>query len=156
MSDYNANPLMQARDTPFGLPPFERVSADHFAPAFDVALSCHDAEIETIADSRDRATFDNTIAALDGSGRDLVRVALLFYNLAASETSPALQAVEREMSPRLAAHHSAVYLNARLFARVDGLHRQRSRSGRGGDVGPARLDRSAATGVSPRVNSSPL
>jgi peptidyl-dipeptidase Dcp len=126
MSDHNANPLLQTWETPFGLPPFDRVSTEHFAPAFDAALSRHDAEIDAIANNGEPPSFDNTIAALDGSGRDLVRVALLFRNLAASETSPALQAVEREISPRMAAHHSAIYLNARLFARVDALHRRRT------------------------------
>jgi peptidyl-dipeptidase Dcp len=126
MSAPTANPLLQAWDTPYGLPPFERVSAEHFTPAFDVALSRHDVEIDAIANNAAPPSFDNTIAALDRSGRDLVRVALLFQNLAASETSSALQAVEREMSPRLAAHHSAIYLNARLFARVDALHGRRT------------------------------
>ncbi len=70
-------------------------------------------------------TFDNTLAALDRCGRELRRIEQVFFNLTASETSPALQAVEREMSPRLAAHHSAIHLDARLFARIDAVTQRR-------------------------------
>jgi peptidyl-dipeptidase Dcp len=118
------NPLLQPWDTPFGLPPFERIRAEHFMPAFEVALSEHAAEVAAIAEQADAPTFENTLAALDRSGRRLSRIERLFFNLAASETSPALQAVEREVAPRLAAHESGIFLNARLFTRIDALHRQ--------------------------------
>jgi peptidyl-dipeptidase Dcp len=124
-----ANPLLQSWDAPDALPPFDRVRAEHFVPAFASALAAHDAEIATIADNADAPTFDNTIAALDKSGRALSRIELLFWNLTASETSDALQAVEREMSPRLAAHQNAIVLNGALFARIDALHRRRSELG---------------------------
>jgi peptidyl-dipeptidase Dcp len=120
------NPLLQPWTTPFGLPPFADVRAAHFAPAFDVAVRAHDQEISAIADNRDAPTFDNTIAALDRSGGALSRIELLFYNLAASETSPALQAVEREMAPRLAAHYNTLYLNRKLFDRIEQLHQRRT------------------------------
>ena len=120
------NPLLQAWHTPHGLPPFQDVAAEHFAPAFDAALAEHLADIERIAASAQAPTFHNTIAALDRSGRLLERTAALFYNLTASETSPALQAVERDMAPRLAAHHNAVHTHAGLFWRIDELHAQRS------------------------------
>ncbi len=120
------NPLLQAWHTPHGLPPFQNVAAEHFAPAFDAALAEHLADIERIAGSAQAPTFQNTIAALDRSGRLLDRTAALFYNLTASETSPALQAVERDMAPRLAAHHNTVHTHAGLFRRIDALHEQRS------------------------------
>ena len=85
-------------------------------------MRAHRAEIDAIAASPEPPTFENTVAALDRSGRDLARIERLFCNLAASETSPALQAVEREMAPRLAAHDSAIHLHAALFARIDALH----------------------------------
>ena len=72
-------------------------------------------------------TFANTIAALEKSGRLLERVAAVFFNLAASDTNEALQAIEREMSPLLAAHQSAIMLNGKLFARIDDLYRRRDR-----------------------------
>jgi len=120
------NPLLQSWDAPDALPPFDRARAEHFVPAFETAIAAHDAEIAAIASAAHSPTFDNTIAALDKAGRMLSRIELLFWNLTASETSPALQAVEREMSPRLAAHHSATLLNDALFARIDALHQRRS------------------------------
>ncbi len=129
MSLATSNPLVQPWNTPHGLPPFADIRAEHFKPAFDVALAQHLADIEAIAASPEPPTFDNTVAALDRSGRLLARTEALFYNLTASETSPALQAVEREMAAPLAAHASAVYMNARLFQRVDTLHAARATLG---------------------------
>jgi len=128
-SDMNTlaeNPLLQPWSAPYGLPPFEAIEPRHFVPAFDHALRSHLAEIDAIAAGGQPPSFENTLAAFDRSGRELDRIEKVFHNLAASETSPELQAVEREMSPRLAAHHSAIYLNASLFARIDDLHRRRS------------------------------
>lgn len=125
----SSNPLVQPWATPHGLPPFAEVQAQHFKPAFDLALAEHRAEVDAIAAHPDAPSFDNTIAALDRSGRLLARVEALFHNLAASETSPALQAVEREMAVPLAAHASAISMNAALFRRVDALHARRDALG---------------------------
>jgi peptidyl-dipeptidase Dcp len=119
------NPLLAPWTGCFGLPPFADLRAEHFAPAFDAALAAHRAEIDAIAAQAAAPTFENTVAALDASGRPLARIEALFRNLAASHTSPALQAVERELAPRLAAHQSAVLLDERLFARIDALHARR-------------------------------
>ena len=123
------NPLLQAWTAPFGLPPFPAIRAEHFIPAFDEALRLYREEIAAIAHSPQPPTFADTLAAFDRSGALLSRIEKIFYNLTASETSSALQAVEREMSPRLAAHHSAIYLDAALFARVDALHGRRGELG---------------------------
>ena len=117
-----ANPLLQPWDTPFQLPPFDRIQPGHFAPAFEAAVREHAEEIAAIAANPVAPTFENTVVAFDRSGRRLVRIEQVFFNLASSETSPALQAVERDVAPKLAAHESAIYHDARLFARVDGLH----------------------------------
>jgi peptidyl-dipeptidase Dcp len=122
MSLATSNPLVQPWNTPHGLPPFAEVRAEHFKPAFEAALAQHLADIDAIAASPQAPSFDNTVAAFDRSGRLLARIEALFYNLTASETSPELQAVEREMAAPLAAHNSAVYMNARLFQRMDALH----------------------------------
>jgi peptidyl-dipeptidase Dcp len=125
MTDPAKNPLLQPWQTPHGLPPFVDVRPEHFIPAFDHGLRGHRADIDAIARCPEAPSFENTLVAFDTAGRDLSRVARLFFNLAASETSPALQAIEREMSPRLAAHYSAIYLDAKLFARIDRLHQRR-------------------------------
>ena len=120
------NPLLQTWDEPFGLPPFELIRAEHFAPAFEQAMAAHRADIDRIANASAAPTFENTIAALDRSGRLLTRTEQLFFNLTASETSPQLQAVEREIAPKLAAHDNAILLDAKLFARIDSLHSHRA------------------------------
>lgn len=119
------NPLLQPWTAPFGLPPFAEARPEHFAPAFETALREHNREIDAIARNAAAPTFENTIAALDRAGRNLVRISLLFHNLSSSCTSDALQAVERDIAPRLAAHHSAIHLNQDLFRRIDALHARR-------------------------------
>ena len=125
MSSAASNPLLQPWDAPHGLPPFEATRAEHFEPAFATALKQHLAEIDAIGAGAEPPTFENTVAALDRSGRLLHRIENLFYNLTSSETSPALQAVEMRMAPLLAAHGSAVSMHRGLFARIDALHAQR-------------------------------
>ena len=125
MAELDVNPLLQSWQTPYGLPPFDRVDAEHYLPAFLHAMHAHRAEVNAIAESSDPPTFDNTIAALDKSGSDLQRIERLFFNLTASETSAELQAIERDISPQLAAHRSAIATNAKLFARIDAVHDRR-------------------------------
>jgi peptidyl-dipeptidase Dcp len=119
------NPLEEVWTGPFGLPPFATIAPEHFAPAFVAAMEGHRSEIDAIAGAAAKPTFDNTITALEASGRQLERVADVFFNLAAAHTSEALQEVEREIAPKLAAHRNAVLLDARLFARIDYLHARR-------------------------------
>lgn len=125
MSTAASNPLLQPWETPYGLPPFEAVRAEHFESAFAQALKEQLAEIDAIAADPRPPSFENTIAAMDRGGRLLRRIEGLFFNLTSSETSPALQAVEMRMAPVLAAHRSAVSMHRGLFARVDALHAQR-------------------------------
>ncbi|MBK6862057.1 MAG: M3 family metallopeptidase [Ideonella sp.] len=120
-----SNPLLEPWATPYGLPPFDAVQAEDFMPAFEIAMREHRQELDAIAACAAAPDFDNTAAAFDRSGRLLARLAGLFFNLAASETSPALQSAERELAPLLAAHDSAIYCNAGLFARFEVLHAQR-------------------------------
>ena len=122
----DANPLLQPWPAFHGLPPFDAIRAEHFVPAFEVALAAHRDELAGISKGPQPAGFDDTVAAFDASGRQLKRIERVFQNLAASESTPALQAVEREMAPRLAAHRSAIYLDPALFARIDSLHERRA------------------------------
>ena len=120
------NPLLADWTTPYGLPPFAATHPEHFAPAFEVALAEHLVEIEVIANAVDAPSFDNTVAALDRSGRRLGAIERMFSNLTSSATSPVLQAVERQMAPRLAAHESALAMHSGLFGRIDALHARRA------------------------------
>ena len=124
-----SNPLLDPWTGPYGLPPFARIRAEHFAPAFAEAMAEHLGEIEAIGNAAEAPNFVNTVAALDSAGRRLERIGALFHNLTSSETSPALQAVEREMAPVLAGHDSRVYTQAALFARIDALHAARASLG---------------------------
>ncbi|MDB5569524.1 MAG: peptidase [Hyphomicrobiales bacterium] len=115
------NPFFSAWAAPFGLPPFADIAPEHFGPAFARGLDEHRAEIDAIARESAPATFANVIEAFERSGRALRRVSRVFWNLASADTGEALQAIEREMAPRLAAHRSTIYLDAALFARVDAV-----------------------------------
>ncbi|MCE4223850.1 M3 family metallopeptidase [Methylobacterium sp. C25] len=114
-----SNPFDEAQwSTPYGLAPFERITPEHFSSAFAHALDVHQAEIAAIAADKRQPSFDNTIGAMERAGKGLTRVASTFFNLTGSNTSPALQAIEREVGPKLARHSSAVYLNPDLWARI--------------------------------------
>lgn len=115
------NPLLTPWNTPYGLPPFAEVRPEHFAPAFAEACTRHHAELDAIAANSEPPTFANTVAAFDRAGWMFNRIADLFWNLTAAHTSKELEAVEREMAPKLAAHLSSIYMNARLFARIDAV-----------------------------------
>lgn len=121
-----SNPLLASWRDPFGLPPFGKIRPEHFSPAFDTAIKEHAAEIDGIAAAKSRPSFANTIVALEKSGQSLTRVARVFYNLTGADTSPQLQKIEREISPKLSQHSSSVALNQHLFRRIDDLHQRRA------------------------------
>jgi len=114
-----ANPLLDDWTAQHGLPPFDRIRAVHFVPAFAVALKAHREEIDAIAGAEASPCFDNTVAAFDRSGRLVTRIRQVLSNLTASASAAELQAVERELAAPLAAHGNAIYLHAGLFARID-------------------------------------
>ncbi len=117
-----ANPFdVRHWTTPFGLPPFNEIRPEHFLPAFERALAEHEAEIAAIAGDKQPPRFANTVGALERAGQAIERVASTFYNLTGSHTNPALQAIEREIAPRLARHSSAIYLNPDLWARISAV-----------------------------------
>jgi peptidyl-dipeptidase Dcp len=115
------NPLLAPSDLPFGLPDFAAITDDHFAPAFDAALTRARAAIAAIAENPDTPTFANTIDALELAEDDLSRVLGVVWNLAGSDSNPAREALQRDLSPRLAAFSSEVSMNPALFARVEAL-----------------------------------
>ena len=116
-----SNPFLAPWTTPFEAPPFDLIRPEHFRPAYSDALAQHTREIDAIASRAERATFDNTIVALEESGQLLRKVEAVFGNLAASHTNDALQEIERDMAPVLAKHWNDIYLNANLFQRIDTL-----------------------------------
>ena len=124
-----ANPFFETWDTPFGLPPFARIRPEHFPPAFDRGMDEHAAEIAAIAASPEPPSFANTLEALERSGRLLDRVGRVFFNLTASATDDALDAVARDYAPKLARHAARIALDPALFARIADLHDRRGALG---------------------------
>jgi peptidyl-dipeptidase Dcp len=116
------NPLTQCPTGPFDVPPFAHILPEHFRPAFDRALDAHGVEIDAIAAQSDAPEFENTIGALERSGRLLARVSSVFYALAGAHTNETLLAIEREIAPRLSAHWDRIYMNEVLFHRIETLH----------------------------------
>ncbi len=116
------NPLLADWDTPFGAPPFSQIEEAHFLPAFEVALASHRAEIDAIASNEAEPTFENTLLAMENAGADLTRISRVFFNLTSSASNDEIRAIQREMSPRLAAHNAAITLNADLFARIEAIY----------------------------------
>ncbi|OXM46041.1 M3 family metallopeptidase [Amycolatopsis alba] len=123
------NPFAAPSELPYALPPFDRIADEHFLPAFEAGLAEHAAEIEEIAGSPEPPTFENTIAALEKSGRLLSRVSSVFFNLSGSNANDEIQRVQAEMAPRLAAHADAVNLNPALFARINSLFERKDELG---------------------------
>lgn len=119
------NPLLSEFDTPYGAPPFDRIEDAHYLPAFEKGMAEHMAEVLAIAESTDPATFENTIEALEYSGRTLSRTAGVFYNLNGSTTNDEMQAIAKEVSPKLAKHRDDINLNEDLFARVKAVYEQK-------------------------------
>ena len=122
-----SNPLLTEWRTPFGLPPFSAIGPDHYRQAFDVAFREHEAEIATIADNPAPPTFENTIDALELAGETLTRVGGVFWNLAGTDSTEHLRAIERDISPVLARHFAAISLNEPLFLRVAALYENRDK-----------------------------
>jgi peptidyl-dipeptidase Dcp len=119
------NPLLATRTGAFELPPFAAIEPGHFRPAFDRALAAHRAEIDVIAANPAAPSFDNTITALEKSGRELESVANVFFVLAGADTSDEIEAIERDVSPMLARHNNTLYLNRTLYARIAALYAKR-------------------------------
>ncbi|TAA59609.1 M3 family metallopeptidase [Shinella sp. JR1-6] len=104
-----------------GLPRFDLVKDDAFADGFAAALAAHEVEIDTIAGNPEPATFDNTIVALEIAGDELSRVSALFWSRAGANTNDTIQALERDIAPKMSRHYSKIGTNAVLFARIDAL-----------------------------------
>ncbi|MGA9254341.1 MAG: M3 family metallopeptidase [Roseobacter sp.] len=120
------NPLLQDWTTPFQIAPFDAISDDDFAPALEQALAEHRAEIDAIATSPDAPSFANTVEALEAAGASLDKVLSVFFTVAGADSNPEREALQRQFSPKLAAHFSEISGNKALFARVAALWDGRS------------------------------
>ncbi len=115
------NPLLSNWTADFGLPSFQTINETDFAPAFDAALDAARARITEIAEAEEPPTFANTIEALEHADEVLSRVASVFFTLVSTDATPALEALQRDISPRLAAYSSEITMNRALFDRIEAL-----------------------------------
>jgi peptidyl-dipeptidase Dcp len=123
------NPLRHASGLPYALPPFAQITTEHVREALLDGMAEQRAEVAAIIGSAEPPTFENTVVALERSGRLLSRAEAVFGNLASSVSTPRLREIEREMAPLEAAHADALRLDPALFARIDAVHAARHGSG---------------------------
>src|SRR6478672_1394514 len=121
------NPFLVESVLPYHLPPFDKIKDEHFVPATEAGMQEQLKEVGAIAANAEKPTFDNTVIALERTGRLLVRAQRTFSNLNAADTNPTRQKIETELAPKLSAHHDAILLNSKLFARVQELYSNREK-----------------------------
>ena len=124
-----ANPLFMPSKYQFSFPAFDQIRSEHFEPAYAEALRQHNAEIKTIAEESQAPSFENTVVAMEKSGQMLGRVARIFSNLSGTDTNPVLEALARELAPKLSAHNDGIFLNTQLFQRINAVYQQRAKLG---------------------------
>ena len=128
------NPFFEQEwTTPYGVPPFDQIRMEHYAPAFERGMSLHNEQIASIVASVEEPTFENTVLAYDNSGRMLARVATVFELLASAETNEQMQAYSSEIFPRLATHYDAIAMNDGLFQRIKTVYDNREKLSLAGD-----------------------
>ena len=123
------NPLLKESTLPYHLPPFDQIKDQHFVPAMEAGMRDQLKEVDAVANNPEKPTFENTVVALERTGRSLDRAERTFSNLNACNTNPALQKIDKEMAPKLSAHRDAIHLNGKLFARIQQLYDNRDKLG---------------------------
>jgi peptidyl-dipeptidase Dcp len=123
------NPFFSTFQTPFEVPPFDKIDSVHFMPAFTEGMKRENEEIEAIVNNKEVPTFENTIMAFDRTGKLLMNVTKVFFNLNEANTNDQMQAIAREVSPKLSEHADNIFLNEKLFARIKSVYEQRHQSG---------------------------
>lgn len=123
--DVSDNPFFTSWNTPYGVPPFEQIKAEHYIPAFEKGMEEQMAEIDAIVNQTDAPTFANTIEALEYSGKLLNTVGNVFFNLAEAVNSPEMEAIAEEIYPKLSKHGDNISLNAKLFEKIKAVYEQK-------------------------------
>ena len=116
-----ANPFAIASTLPYGLPDFSLVRDEHYVPAVRAGMAAELAEVEAIVADPEPPSVENTLAALERSGALLDRVLSVLYNIASADATETIEDIEEMLAPELSAHHDAIFMDARLFARVSAL-----------------------------------
>ena len=117
-----SNPFFASYNTPFDVPPFDRIMAKHYMPAFTKGMADGREELKKLSDNKDKPTFQNTVEALDKSGELLTKVSAVFFSQTSANTNDSLQQIEVEVSPKISAFRDEILLDSALFARVKSLY----------------------------------
>jgi peptidyl-dipeptidase Dcp len=123
------NPLLRASTLPYGAPEYAAVTLAHFGPAMERGMQEHATEIAVIADNPEPPTFENTIVALEHTGRTLSRAASLFFSLTGTMSTEELRVIEGELAPKLSAHQDSITLHAKLYERIATVYAARESLG---------------------------
>ncbi|MGB3066234.1 M3 family metallopeptidase [Sphingobacterium thalpophilum] len=123
------NPLLLAYDTPFNVPPFDKIKNEHFRPAFEEAIKVHNLEIDSIVNNSEKPNFQNTIVALENAGSLLNNVSTVFYNLNSANTNDSIQAIAKDLAPILSSHSDEISMNAKLFDKIKEIWNNRNSLG---------------------------
>lgn len=123
------NPFFAEWETPFGVPPFDKIKNEHYRPAFEKGIEELRNEVNSIANSEEDPTFANTLEAMEANGELLNKVSSVFYNLTSANTNDSLQAIARDIAPELSKVQDDIYLNAKLFERIKAVYDKRNSLG---------------------------
>lgn len=127
MTQTTHNPFFFSYNTPFETPPFNEIKNEHFEPAFDEGIKRLDSEVQAIANDTQPATFENTIIALERSGKLLNKVSSAFFNILNAEADDEMMEISQRISPKLSESSNNIFLNEKLFARVKNVYEQKDR-----------------------------
>ena len=125
----NTNPLLEQPKTPYGVPAFDKVELKHYLPAFDAAIAAQRAEVDAIVNNPDEPTFENTIVALDRTGKLMDRVVGVFFNVLEADGNDDMNLIAETVSPELSELSDEIILNEKLFQRVKAVYEQREQLG---------------------------
>ena len=120
--DLSQNPFLQEWNTPYGVPPFDKISESDYLPAFEEGMKQQMEEINAIIENSEEPTFENTVLALENSGKLLNNVSAVFFNLAECMNSPEMEAIAEEIYPKLSVHSDSINMNPKLFARIKAVY----------------------------------
>jgi len=124
----SSNPFFSEFNTPFNVPPFDKIDTSHYVPAFIKGIADQQAEIDAIVNSTEAPTFENTVYALDKSGKLLGNVSRIFYSLNSANTNPTMQSIAQKVAPLTTKHKDNVVLNEKLFQKIKAVYENRETS----------------------------
>ena len=123
--DMNTNPLLSQWETPFGVPPFDKIKNEHYLPAFNEGINEAQIEVDVITNAEEAPSFKNTIEALEKTSSKLSKVRRVFYAVNGANTNDELKKAAKEIAPKLAAHRDNIMLNEKLFQRIKKVYDQK-------------------------------